>query len=452
MFLQTMFKDKAFWKSTLVLALPIALQNLLSSSLAIIDTIMVGQLGDIAIGAIGEASQVAFLINIFLFGLTAGGAVFAAQYWGKKDIAGIQRTYGLVLLCCIIISVLFSILISVFPKTVMSLYTNSEPIIALGAKYLRIAAFSYIGIAINLAFCTILRSVENVRLPVVSNIIAVSTNIFFNSVLIFGYLGFPKFGVEGAAIATVISSFINPFIIFTVSLFKRNILRCSIRNMFNFPKGFVRYFFKIALPVFFNEAMWVLGVTGTNMVFGRMGEANISALTVTRTIENIAFVLIIGLGNACGVLIGKNIGENKHELAKTYAKRFTIIVPTICLLIGAVIIVIRRPILSMFAMSDVARTTAMGLLVIYGLEMALRNLPYITIVGIFRPGGDTKTGVIYDMSCLWGLALPLTIVLGLILKWNFLTVYALMLICEDIPKSLLCIRHLLSGKWIKAIR
>ncbi len=451
MFIRSMLKDKPFWKTLLALALPIAFQNLLSSSLAIVDNIMIGQLGDIAVGAVGEAAQVAFLINIFLFGLTSGGAVFAAQYWGNRNTEGIKRTYGLVLLSCTLLATVAAVLVSQFPHVVLGWYTNSQAIIALGSEYLRIAAFSYIGIAINLSFCTILRSTEKVTLPVVANLISVFVNVVFNALLIFGLCGFPQLGVKGAAIATVIAAFVNPLVIFAVSFFSRGILRSSLREMFRFPAGFVKHFFQISLPVFVNEALWALGVAGVNMVFGRMGESNIAALTIARTVENLAFVLIVGLCNASGVLIGKHIGHGDFDTAKLYARRFTLIVPCACAVIGAVIIALRAPILSLFALSAEATATAMGLLFLYGLEMPLRNLPYVTIVGIFRAGGDTRTGLLFDMPCLWGIALPITIVLGLVLKWEFLTVYLLMLLCEDIPKSILCVRHVLSDKWLRVV-
>ena len=451
MFLKSMLTDRRFWKSTLALALPIALQNLLSSSLAIIDNLMIGQLGDIAVGAIGVSAQVSQLINIFLFGLTAGGTVFAAQYWGKRDLDGIRRTYGLVVINCLVISLLASLIVGFFPELVLGLYTNSKPIIQLGSQYLKIAAFSYIGIAINLALCTILRSTESVRLPVIASLISVFCNAVLNAALIFGLWGFPRLEVRGAAIATVIASAVNPLFILLVSFFKKNILRCSLRRMFSFPKHFASHYYKVSLPVFFNEALWAMGVAGTNMVYGRMGETNIAALTVTRTIENISYVLIIGICNACAVLIGKSVGEEDTEKANCYAKRFALLVPSICFMVGMTIILLRTPILSLFELSQAARSTAMWLLLIYGIETPLRNLPYITIVGIFRPGGDTKTGMLFDMSCLWGIALPLTIVLGLVLKMDFIPVYALMLFCEDIPKTLLCVRHLLSRKWIRAV-
>lgn len=451
MFIKKMLRDKEFWSLILTLAVPIALQNLLSSSLAIVDNLMIGRLGDIAVGAIGVSAQIAQLVNISLFGITSGGTIFAAQYWGKKDPDGIRRTYGLVICCCAAVSLLAAALISTFPEVVLGFYTNSEAIIREGAKYLSIAAFSYVGIAVNLGFCTILRSTEQVKLPVVSNLISVFTNIFFNAVLIFGYLGFPRLGIRGAAIATVIASLVNPFFIFIVSFLKKYILRSSLREMFMFPKGFVRKFFSVSLPVFFNEAMWALGVAGINMVYGRMGESNIAALTITRTVENLAFVLIVGLCNACGVMIGKNIGREDFNKALDYAKRFTLLVPAFCLCIGSVIIAFRGPILSLFSLSAEAKHAATLLLLIFGIEMPMRNVPYVSIVGIFRAGGDTRKGMLYDVSCLWCLALPLAVILGLVCKLEFLLVYPLVLIVEDIPKATLCIRHTLSGKWMRSV-
>ena len=307
------------------------------------------------------------------------------------------------------------------------------------------------GIAVNLGFCTILRSTEEVKLPVISNLISVFVNVIFNSLLIFGLLGFPKLGIRGAAIATVIASLVNPFFIFFVSFAKRYILRASFKQMFRFPQGFVGKFFSISLPVFFNEAMWALGVAGVNMVYGRMGESNIAALTITKTVENLAFVLMIGLCNACGVMIGKNIGKEDYDTAHTYAKRFTLLVPSLCVLVGGSIILLRSPILSLFSLSAEAKHAAMFLLLVFGLEMPLRNVPYISIVGIFRAGGDTKKGMLFDVSFLWSLALPVAIILGLVLKWDFLLVYPIVLLVEDIPKSAFCIRHTLSGKWMRSV-
>ena len=451
MFVRSMLNDRPFWKTLIALALPIAFQNLLSSSLAIIDNVMVGQLGDVAVGAVGESAQVAALVNMGFFGLTAGGVVFAAQYLGSRNIDGIKRVYGLVLLTCMTLAVAATTVVALFPHVVLGLYTNSQPIIELGSRYLRIAAFSYIGIGLNLAFGAVLRSVEQVKLPMIASLVSVLVNVFFNAALIFGLWGFPKLGVEGAAVATVIASFVNPLIIFTVSFCKRNILRTRLQEMFRFPAGFVGQFFKISFPVFLNESMWALGVAALNMVYGRMGESNIAALTIARTVENLAYVLLIGICNACAVMIGKRIGEGKIDTAKVYARRFTLLVTTVCVVVGGLIIALRKPILSLFVLSEPAYQAAFWLLLFYGAELPIRNLPYVTIVGIFRAGGDTRTGVIFDMSFLWGLAVPLAFILGLIVKIEFLPLYLVILLCEDVPKATLCLRHMFSNKWIRAV-
>ncbi len=451
MFIKRMARDKVFWKTMISLAVPIILQQLLTSCLAIVDNVMVGQLGDIAVAAVGQSAQVAQLINLFFVGICSGGAVFAAQYWGAKDHKGIRRTYGLVMLLCGGMAVLFALLVCAFPKQVLSLYTNSPAIIEQGAQYLRIAAFSYIGIGLNFGFCTILRSVEQVRLPVISNVFAVSVNILFNWLLIFGKGGFPALGVRGAAIATVLSACMNPLIIFTVSFIKGNVLRCPLRKLFCFGKGFVRRFIAMALPAFANEAMWALGTAGTNMVYGRMGESNVAALTINNTVHNLAFVALIGLCNACAVMLGKRIGEGKVDEVKEYAKRFLLLTPVVSLGMGLAIIALRAPLLSCFSLSPEASKVAFTLLLIFGLESTIRNIPYVTIVGIFRPGGNTRIGMVFDGVCLWGISLPLTIVLGLVLRWDFATVYLCMLLAEDVPKVSIILPYFFKFKWIHSV-
>lgn len=451
MFLKRMLRDNVFWKTLISLAVPIILQQLLTSCLAIVDNLMVGQLGDIAVAAVGQSAQVAQLVNLFFVGICSGGAVFAAQYWGAKDHEGIRRTYGLVMLLCGSMAVVFAVLVSLFPKQVLSLYTNSPAIIEQGAQYLRIAAFSYIGIGLNFGFCTVLRSVEQVRLPVISNVISVLVNILFNWLLIFGKGGFPALGVRGAAIATVLSSCINPLFIFVVSFVKRGVLRCPLHKLFCFGHGFVRQFLLMALPAFANEAMWAIGTAGTNMVYGRMGESNVAALTINNTVQNLAFVALIGVCNACAVMLGKRIGEGKLDEVKEYAERFVLLTPIVSAVMGLVIIALRAPLLSLFSLSAEASSTASALLLIYGLEAGLRNVSYITIVGIFRPGGNTRIGMVFDGICLWGIALPLTIVLGLVLRWNFATVYLCMLLAEDVPKVCIILPYFFKFKWIHSV-
>ncbi len=443
--------DGTFWRAALRLALPIALQNLLMSSFAMVDTIMIGQLGETSLAAVGMAGQWSWLMNIFMFGVSSGSAIFISQYWGNREMDGISRTYGMVTLSAVGVALGFMVVALTAPRWVLGLFTNEAPVIEEGVQYLEIACISYIGIGFNQAFSTLLRSTENVKLPVYTSLAAVAANAFFNYALIFGAWGFPELGVRGAAIATAIAACLNPLLLYLISLAKRNILIVPLRRMFHFPRGFAKEFFLLSLPVLLNESIWAVGTMGYNMVFCRMGTGNYSAMTIFRTVEGIAFVFFVGLCHACSVMVGKSVGAGQLEQARADARRFAVLVPLVAFLVGLALIALRAPILSLFNLTAEVRDTAMLLLLIYGLEISLRNVPYVNIVGIFRAGGDTRTGMLYDIGCVWLISLPLTVVGGLVLKLPFPLVFLMMLLGEDIVKSALCIRRFRGGKWIKPV-
>ena len=443
--------DRLFWTRALRLALPIALQTLLMSSFALVDTLMIGQLGEVPIAAVGMAGQWAWLMNIVIFGISSGAAVFIAQYWGIKDMDGIARAYGMALINSVLVTALFTAVAAFFPRFVLGLFTSDELAISEGLRYLKWACLSYVAIGLTGCFSTVLRSTEEVRLPVYASVVSVALNAFFNYVLIFGALGFPALGVEGAAIATAISAWVSPIVLWGISFAKKNVLIVPVKKLLHFTKPFVKDFFIMSMPVLANESLWALGTMGYNMVYGHMGTGYYSALTIFRTVEFIAFAFFVGLCHASSVMIGKDVGAGRLREAVANARRFGLVVPLLAVAVGLSMVLLRAPIISLFNLTDEVRYTAMVLLVIYGLEMPLRNIPYINIVGIFRSGGDTRTGMFYDILCVWGIALPLTAVLGLVVKVPFLWVVALMLISEDVVKTWLCLRHFRSQKWIRPV-
>lgn len=451
MFIKSMLSDKRFWKATLLLAVPIALQNLLTNSASLVDILMIGKLGDETISAVGMASQIAFLNNLFLFGICSGSSVFIAQYWGAKNHTGIKRTYGMLLANCVFVSLLFFIIAFFAPHFCMQLFTNDETVIEIGAKYLKYASFSYLGIAITMSFSCVLQATEQVRLALYANIFSVTTNVFFNYVLIYGKLGFPMMGVEGAAIATVISSLLNPIIILILALKNKALIIAPLKEIFSFSLFGLKGFYKIAFPVILNEILWAIGMTTYNSIFGHMSAELYPSITITKTIMDLVFVVFIGLCNSCGVQVGKQIGEKNIEKAKVYAKRFLFLTPIFGLVFGLLVIVLRSQILSLFSVTDLVRNTTMALLLIYGLDLAIRNIQYVSIVGIFRAGGDTRTGMIFDICTLWGIGIPITFICGIVLHLDFVLVYLLMLFCEDIVKTVLCIKYFFSMKWIKPV-
>lgn len=441
------FGDADFWRSALRLALPIAVQNLLMSSFALVDTMMIGSLGKVAVAAVGGAGQLSWLMNIVIFGFTSGASVFISQFWGNKDMVGIRHTYGLLLLNISLGALAFTLVGLWAPRWFLSLYTKDAAVIEEGVRYLRVACFSYLAVALNQAAGTVLRATEHVKLPLYISVVSVISNAALNALFIFGL----KMGVTGAALATTLSAWISPIALYGISLAKRNVLIAPPAQMFSWQPAFVKKFFLISLPVLFNESMWALGTTGYNMLYGQLSTDFFAALTIFRSVEGLFFAFFVGLCHASTVLVGKSVGAGDYPQAIQDARRFSALVVSLSVLAGLLLIAIRTPLLSLFDVGAEVNGYARAIMLVYGLELGLRNIPYIQIVGVFRAGGDTKTGLLYDLLCVWGIALPLTCFCALVLKWPLIWVYLVMLLSEDVVKSLLCVRRFITRKWIKPV-
>jgi len=447
--------DRGFWKTTFRLAIPIALQNMLTSSFALVDTLMVSMLGDVSLAAAGMAGQWSWLLNIFLFGVSSGAAIFISQYFGVDDRKGIHCTSGVALFSGLIIGAFFMVSACFTPSIVMRIFGNEDAVVSEGVSYLKIAGFSYFAVVINCVWGSVLRSTAQVKLPMYVALITTVENAVLNYWLIFGGLGIPAMSIRGAALATVISSWTGAILLIVLSLRHGNILFAPFREIFDLTRENFSRFFKKALPVIANESMWGLGTFCFNAIFGALGYENYEAVTILRTFENIAFAFFVGLCNASCVMIGKSVGAGKIERALEDSKRFTILIPFLGLVLGWIFIIFRAPLVSIFNLSgnisDNVLLTAQSLMIVYSLEMPIRNFPYIQIVGVYRSGGDTTTGVFYDLICLWGISLPATLLTSFVFKLPFVAVFAIMYLTEDIIKSLLCLKHFKSAKWLRPV-
>lgn len=443
--LKKFFGDGAFWKGTLRLALPISLQNLLISSFALIDTIMVGALGSTALAAVGMAGQWSWLLNLVLFGFNSGAAVFIAQFWGVKDEKSIRKSFGLATLSAMAAALLFTVVGLAAPYVVLHFFTQDAQAVELGVSYLRIAAFSYVAICMNNLLATLLRSTEEVKLPLYASAVAVVANAALNALFIYGL----KMGVRGAALATAISAWISPVLLFVFSMKKKNILYAPLRSFVGWTKEFVLSYYKVSIPVLMNETMWALGSVIYKAMYSNASKDFYAAYTIFASVEGLAFAFFVGLCHASAVLVGKKVGAGDFKEAYQDGCRFTALMPVVSLAVGLLMIAVRPLILLPFGNVEAGTlATASLILLIYGLEIPLRNIPYITIVGVFRSGGDTKCGLLYDLGCLWAIALPVTYIGCFMMEIPLTTVFLIMLLAEDLVKSGLCIRRLLSKKWI----
>lgn len=442
--------NRAFWREMLPLAIPIALQNLLMASFRLIDMLMIGRVGGDALAAVDLGSQLSFFVDIFSFGVASGAAVFIAQYHGAGDRDGIHRVLGCAAMVLLPLGVLAMLVGLLFPSAIMSVLTDDPSLIRLGTEYLSIAAFSYLGIVLNSVLSTVLRSTEKVRLPLIASGVAAALNAFLNYGFIFGNFGLPELGVRGAGLATAISATTGPAILLIVSAVSRNGLLAPIRKLFA-VKGFLKPYWKRSLPALLNEVVWALSVVVVNAIFGHMGADNYAGLSTLRTIENLVFVFFVGLCNSCNVLIGKHIGQGDELGAKQLSKSFLLLTPLLGLVLGGLVLLLRDPIIGLFDISETSKHVARSLLLLFSMEVGLRNIPYLMVVGIFRGGGDTKTGFVGDCLVQYTVVIPVAAVLGLLLKLPFVTTFVIMQLCDDVAKLVVYTYFYRKGTWIRPV-
>ncbi len=442
----------SFLRLALTLAIPIALQNLLTSCASLIDTAMVVSLGNTSVSAIGVAGRFPFFINLACFGLCSGSATMISQYWGARDRSSIHRTFGMLVTLAMTFALIVGCCLFLIPELLMRIFINDPAVIALGAQYLRIFSFGTVLTVFNQIAGASLRATEQVALPLISSAFSVVVNTFMNYCLIHGHFGFPALQLRGAAIATVIGIAVQSVILLGYILLFKNALRAKPRAYFDWGRAFVRRYAKIVSPALANEVLWSIGTNIYIMVLARQGNDYYSGYTVFETVQQLFFVFFAGICHACSIIVGKTVGEGRHALARIYAKRFLIMTPLMGVFFGMIVILTRYPILGLLDIeTELARETAAQCLVVYAIWLGFRMIPYTSICGIFRAGGDTTTGFFFEICSMYLFSIPIVVLLGSFTSIPFVPLVLCMYVCEDLPKSILCIRHFFRGKWIRQI-
>lgn len=344
------------------------------------------------------------------------------------------------------VAIFFTIAAMIFSKQVLGIYTEDSAVINLGSQYLRIVGFSYLFTAISTSFVAVLRSSENVRLPMTVSIITLSLNMVLNFLLIFGNFGFPKMGVAGAALGTSIARSLECFLIIFFSYRMRTAAAARLHEL-KYSLEFLKKVLIISLPAAINEFFWSLGITTYNAVYAHIGTGAIAAININSTIENMSFVVFIGMANACAIMIGNQIGAGNEHLAFDYGKRFLILGISSAFLIGAVVISLRPVVLSLYNIQPENYFFAFTLLLIYGLTMWIRVSNLILFIGILRSGGDTRFALLVEMSSIWLIGVPAAFIGAFVLKWPVYGVYSLVLL-EEVVKLIIVIPRYFSKKWI----
>ncbi|TFG83377.1 MAG: MATE family efflux transporter [Spirochaetales bacterium] len=415
-----------------------------------LDTVMVGRLGTAELAAVGLGNQVWFLLLLFIFGVSTGAGVFTSQYWGKRDMAGIRRCTGLSLTIGLSASLVFMVASMIFPKAILGLYTADPEVLELGARYLRLVAPSYPLAAASFVFAVALRGVERVRLPLVATTIALSANAFLNYVLIFGAFGFPRLGVAGAAIATVVSRAMEAGVTIIGAYAMKTPPAGRLAELLAWGGGFVPRFLRIASPVILNEVAWSMGITTYNAVFARVGTQAIAAYNVTATVSQLAMVFFLGSANAAAVMLGKRIGQGDRETAFAWARRFAILSPSLGLAMGLLLAPVSLVLPFLFPIGPEPLRQAGLMVIVLAAYFPFKVFNLHVVVGICRSGGDTRFGAFFDIAGVWGLGVPLAFVGAFVLHLESWQVFALLNV-EELAKAFLGIWRLRSRKWLNDV-
>ncbi|MBN2387836.1 MAG: MATE family efflux transporter [Anaerolineales bacterium] len=441
------YRDPEYFRQLLKIGVPIALQQLIFSGLGMVGYVMIGQRGDVAMAAVGLANQVFFLFNLVLFGFVSGAAMVTAQLWGKRDVAGIRRVLALTLWLSLAISTFFVTLSELIPVKILGLYSSDPQVIALGSDYLRIFAGSFVFFSISFTYGMVLRSIGNVRLPMVISVTSLGLNILLSYGLIFGRLGLPELGVVGAAWAAFVSRILECFALLTMTYATRSPAAARLRDLLHFDRDFFGRIMKPVLPVALNELFWSLGITTYNAIYGHIGTEALAAINIAVTVDNLALVLFMGISSATSVLVGNKIGAGKPDEAYQFAGRSLGLGAVLAVLVGTVVLLTRAPVVALYNASPAAAESAYRLLTIIGSLLWMRMTNMVIIIGILRGGGDTRFSLFLDGLIIWILGVPMALLGAFVLDLPVHGVY-LMVMSEEFAKWLLGLRRYFSRRWI----
>lgn len=449
--LRELFGDRQFYSVMLKVALPIAAQSLVFNLLNAVDVLLIGQLGETAVAAVALSNQWTFLMNLFLFGVGSGTAIFTAQFWGRQDVPSLRKALGIGLVVGVVGSTLFSITAVLFPSGVLRVYTSDATVVALGAPYLRIVGLSYVVTAFSTVFGIVLRTTRNVKLPVAVSAGALTLKTILAYGLIFGRFGLPELGIVGAAIATVIARIIECVVLLSLTYRWRLPPALVPADLRGITRAFIATFAITTVPVILNELIWALGTNVYAAIYARIGTDSVAAVNIASTIEAVALVPLFGIGNACAIILGNLIGGDDSDLARNYSRKFIALAIALGLSLGTLIFGASRFIPDVYNISAETARYARGVMTIMALALWLKSANLVIIVGILRSGGDTRFSLAIDTGPMWLLGIPLALLGAFVLQLPVYAVVLMVILGDELTKFLLGMQRVRSGLWLRNV-
>ena len=438
-------RKRSLRKEIVRLALPIALQQFMTALVGACDAIMLGKLSQDAMSAVSLATQVTFVFNLFMFAFMAGENMFVAQYYGKGDYTGISQVFSLVTKICGCIAVIFLAGTLFFPEQLMRILTNEETLIVLGSEYLRVIGISYVFSGIAQTFLAIMKNCGAVNMSTLINGVMVILNIALNAVFIFGLSGFPKMGIKGAALATVLATVMQFLWSVGYVLCRIRAVKFSLRSC---EKKLFGRFWQKTVPLLINNLAWGIGFSMYSVIMGHLGTDAVAANGIANISKNLVVCFCLGLGNAGSIIVGNRLGADRLQEAKEAGVTLTRSAIIAGIVSGLVLIALSPFITKMVDLTPTARGYLQKMLLISSYYIAGKSVNCMTIGGIFAAGGDSKFGMLCDSVTLWCIIVPLGCICAFILKLPVMVVY-FVLNLDEIIKLPVVYKHYKKYKWIK---
>lgn len=449
-----MKRQPGFYRQVAALTAPIVLQNLITSTLGMADTFMVGILGEAPMAAVTLANIPLFVVQLFIFGVQSGSSVLISQYWGKQDMEAINRVLGVAMWTAFSASALFAAVLLLWPVEFLGLFGNQREVIILAAQYGSIAGLSYVCSALTMMYVAAYRSMEQPQLGMYILVTSMLLNTFLNWVFIFGNLGAPAMGVRGAALATLIARVLE-LVIVVFHMAKTRLFRVRLRLLFQPGREMALRFLRYGGPVVCNETMWGLGSSVFPTIMGHMDGSTeiLAAYTIAGNMDKIGMVVSFGLAATAAIIIGREVGAGRSQEVREVGMALSTLAVMCGIVIGLLLylfagFVAPGWVYPIFQLSARAGIVATMMMTVQAVVRPLRDFNSVTIVGILRGGGDVQTATLIDVLPLWLLAIPAAAVCGLVLRVDILWVYLAMSM-EHIAKCVLGFRRQRSGKWIR---
>lgn len=457
-FLRKIFiPDKAFYKLVLALALPIAMQSLITIGVNMLDTIMVGRLGEAELSAVSLANQFISIYHILCMGIGMGASVLVSRYWGMREVdkenamPALKKTICIMVRITVSLALAFALVTILIPKYIMGMYTKESEIIMKGIVYFRysIITFFFLGLV---QVCTIvLRCVGAVRIPLFVSMGALVVNLIANYGLIFGKLGLPEMGIAGAALGTLIARIFEASLICGYLFFVDKKIGFRLKDLAMKTRDLLGEYVKICIPVLISDGILALGNNMVAMVIGRLGKSFVAANAITAVTQQMSSVMIQGVCQAGAIVTGRNLGEGNKKKAVKYAYGFLGFGLGLGIISALFITVISGPVIRSYQVSETTSVMAEQLMLAISLIIVFQSTNSIMTKGVLRGGGDTKMLMLTDNIFLWIISLPLGLLAGFVMKWNPFWIY-ICLKSDQIVKAVWCVARLRGGKWIKKIR